>query len=76
LGFLYFEPQSFMIGIRHTLLPYVSENSFPSDHGILIWALGMGLIATGTAQRCGALACLYGAGVAWVVRPSWTSRLT
>ena len=65
LGLLYFEPRPFMIGVGNTLLPHVPENSFPSDHATLISALGIGLIATGTARRWGALVCLYGAGVAW-----------
>ncbi len=65
LGLLYFEPRPFMMEIGHTFLPHVPENSFPSDHATLVWTLGLGLIATGTAQRWGALVCLYGAGVAW-----------
>ena len=65
LGFLYFEPRPFMIGIGHTLLQHVPENSFPSDHATLVWTLGIGLIVTGAAPRWGAVICLYGVGVAW-----------
>lgn len=65
VGWLYFEPRPFMIGIGHTLLRHAPDNSFPSDHATFVWALGMGLIMAGTARRWGALVCLYGVGVAW-----------
>jgi undecaprenyl-diphosphatase len=65
LGFLYFEPRPFMIGLGHTLLPHVPENSFPSDHATSIETLGVGLIMTGTARRWGTVVCLYGVSVAW-----------
>lgn len=65
LGFLYFEPRPFMIGLGRTLLSHVPENSFPSDHATFIWTLGVGLIMTGVARRWGMVVCLYGAGVAW-----------
>lgn len=41
LGLLYFEPRPFMIGLGHTLLAHVSDNSFPSDHATFIWTLGV-----------------------------------
>jgi len=65
LGFAYFEPRPFMIGIGHTLLQHPSDNSFPSDHVTFIWAMGFGLISTRSARGYGVVTCLYGMGVAW-----------
>ncbi len=65
VGLLYFEPRPFMIGLGHTLIPHVPDNSFPSDHATFVWTVGAGLIATGAGRRCGVAICLYGLTVAW-----------
>ena len=65
LGALYFEPRPFMIGLGHSWLAHLPDNSFPSDHATFVWALGAGLLATGPARRWGTAVCLYGAVVAW-----------
>jgi len=65
LGFVYFEPRPFMIGLGHTLLVHLPDNSFPSDHATFVWGLGLGLLSTKAAQKLGAAVCLYGVAVAW-----------
>jgi undecaprenyl-diphosphatase len=65
LGLFWFEPRPFMIGLGHTLLAHVPENSFPSDHATLVWALGAGLIATGASMSGGAIITSIGLMIAW-----------
>lgn len=65
LGLLWFEPRPFMIGLGHTLLAHVPENSFPSDHATLVWALGAGLIATDASVAAGLAVAGIGMAVAW-----------
>ncbi len=76
LGLLYFEPRPLIIGLGHTLLSHVPDNSFPSDHATFIWTLGVGLVASGAARRWGAAVCLYGMSVAWSRVLAFTSRST
>ncbi len=65
LGLLWFEPRPFMIGLGHTLVFHVRDNSFPSDHATFLWSLGFGLIVTGAARGWGVLVCLCGLLIAW-----------
>lgn len=65
LGFIWYEPRPFMIGLGHTLAFHVVENSFPSDHATFLWSLGWALIAAGAAQRWGVMVCFAGLLVAW-----------
>ncbi len=65
-GLLWFEPRPFMIGLGHTLVSHVPENSFPSDHATFILTAGFGLIAARAAPTWGKLVAISGALVAWV----------
>lgn len=65
LGVLYNEPRPFVIGLGHTLIHHAANNAFPSDHATLVWALALGLVATGAARRWGWALAIYGLGVAW-----------
>lgn len=65
LGFLWFEPRPFMIGLGHTLMSHAPDNSFPSDHATFMWSLGLGLVATRASRRAGWLVAIFGAAVAW-----------
>jgi len=65
LGLFWFEPRPFMIGLGHTLLAHVPENSFPSDHATLVWTLGAGLIATGATAPGGIVVTAIGLTIAW-----------
>lgn len=65
LGALWYEPRPFMIGLGHSLVHHVADNSFPSDHGTVLWALGFGLILTGASSVSGVLMVTVGFLVAW-----------
>jgi undecaprenyl-diphosphatase len=65
LGFLWFEPRPFMVGLGHTLMSHAPDNSFPSDHATFMWSLGLGLIATRASRRAGWLVVISGVAVAW-----------
>jgi undecaprenyl-diphosphatase len=65
LGLFWFEPRPFMIGLGHTLLAHVPENSFPSDHATLVWTLGAGLIMTGATAPGGIVVTAIGLTIAW-----------
>lgn len=65
LGMIYVEPRPFVIGLGHTLIHHAADNAFPSDHATLVWALALGLVATGAAPRWGWALAVYGLGVAW-----------
>jgi undecaprenyl-diphosphatase len=65
LGFLWFEPRPFMLGLGHTLMSHAPDNSFPSDHATFMGSLGLGLMATRAARRTGWLVTISGVAVAW-----------
>ena len=65
LGLMWYEPRPFMIGLGHSLLAHVPENSFPSDHATLVWALGAGLVATGASLPAGIIVGGIGLAIAW-----------
>lgn len=65
VGLLWYEPRPFMIGLGHTLLAHVPENSFPSDHTTFFLTTGLALIATRGAPGFGKLVALLGVLVAW-----------
>lgn len=65
LGLLWYEPRPFMAGVGHTLLAHVPENSFPSDHATLVWALSAGLIVSGASVPAGIVVGAMGAMIAW-----------
>jgi undecaprenyl-diphosphatase len=45
LGMLWYEPRPFMIGLGHSFMSHQVENSFPSDHGSVMWSMAFGLLA-------------------------------
>ena len=61
----WYENRPFAAGVGHTLLAHVADNSFPSDHATLAFALGFGLIATGAAPVWGVACCAMGLAVGW-----------
>ena len=65
LGLVWFEPRPFMIGVGHTLMAHVPDNSFPSDHVTFLWAIGFAMISTGAYRRWGLAITAAGAIVAW-----------
>jgi undecaprenyl-diphosphatase len=49
IGFAWYHPRPFVLGIGHTYLAHAADSSFPSDHAALMWAVGAMLFArTGT----------------------------
>jgi undecaprenyl-diphosphatase len=64
-GWLWYEQRPFMIGLGHTFVAHVPENSFPSDHTTLILTVGFGLLAARTAPAWGKLIIVLGVFVAW-----------
>ncbi len=61
---VYDHPRPFAIGLGQVLIPHAADASFPSDHGTLLFALGVSLLISG--QRLWAAGFLaFGLGVAW-----------
>lgn len=61
---LWYHPRPFAIGLGHQLIAHATDASFPSDHGTLIFALAISLLAAKKmAWGAGFLALAF--GVAW-----------
>lgn len=65
IGELWFHPRPFMLGVGHTLMFHVPENSFPSDHATFLWSVGFALIALGSWRPWGWCLVIVGLLVAW-----------
>lgn len=65
IGLVWYQPRPFEIGVGHTLIPHVQDNSFPSDHLTLIWAIAFSLLLHQPSRRAGWALALLGAPVAW-----------
>jgi undecaprenyl-diphosphatase len=46
IGFLYFHPRPYMVGLCIPLIPHAPETSFPSDHGTLLFTASVYLIGS------------------------------
>ena len=65
IGFFYFHPRPFMVGLGHQLVSHLANNSFPSDHGTFMWSLGLSLLFLRRLRIWGAVIVVAGFGVAW-----------
>jgi undecaprenyl-diphosphatase len=65
IGFFYFHPRPFMIGLGHQYLPHPPDNSFPSDHATFMWSLGFALLALGALRLWAVLLVAGGLAIAW-----------
>jgi undecaprenyl-diphosphatase len=65
VGLFWYEPRPFMIGLGHTLMAHVPENSFPSDHTTFILTVGFALVVTRAARTWGTVVTVLGVLVAW-----------
>ena len=65
IGFIWFEPRPFVVGIGRTLVTHAPDSSFPSDHATVLWALGWTLVATMALRGWGWLFVVVGFPVAW-----------
>ncbi len=61
---VWYHPRPFEIGLGHQLIAHATDSSFPSDHGTLMFALAISLLAARqTSWGVGFLALAF--GVAW-----------
>lgn len=65
IGWLHYRPRPFEVDLGRNLMHHVPENSFPSDHATLMFALAFALAAAAVTRRIGILALLLAAAVAW-----------
>ena len=65
IGWLYYRPRPFVLGIGHTLVSHAAEAGFPSDHMTLLWTLGLGLVATAAPRSAGWAIVAIGLPTAW-----------
>lgn len=65
VGLAWFHPRPFMEGVGHTFLAHAPENSFPSDHGAVMFAIALGLLSQAAARKAGWLMLVLAVVVAW-----------
>ncbi len=65
IGFLHYRPRPFESGLGLNLMQHLPENSFPSDHATLMFALGFALLASTSTRRVGIATLLLAAAVSW-----------
>lgn len=64
IGSLWPHPRPFMIGLGHALLSHKPEASFPSDHALFFFTLGISFVRS-ALQRTGYLIIVLGTLVGW-----------
>lgn len=64
IGALSYRPRPFESGLGLNLMQHVPENSFPSDHATLVFAIGVTLLLS-PWRRAGLALLLLGVGVGW-----------
>jgi len=65
IGVFWYHPRPFELGIGHTLVRHVPETSFPSDHGVVFFAIGLALLWITGTRRWGVGVIAAGMVVAW-----------
>jgi len=65
IGLVWYHPRPFEAGIGQTLVAHVQDNSFPSDHLTLIWAVAFSLLMHEQPRLAGWALALMGLPVAW-----------
>ena len=65
IGFLYFHPRPYMVGLCISLIPHAPETSFPSDHGTLLFAASVYLIVSKGCRIQGLVLFLVAFIAAW-----------
>ena len=70
-GMLLFHPRPFMIPLGHTWINHPADNSFPSDHGTVMFSAAFALLSL--RSRRGALSAAGGAACCLVADLSWGS---
>jgi len=65
IGLFWYHPRPFEMGVGQTLMPHVIESSFPSDHGVIFFSIGLALWWVSATRRWGVLITALGMLVAW-----------
>jgi len=65
IGQLWYHPRPFEMGIGQLLLKHAPNTSFPSDHGLVFFSIGLALLWLTSTRRLGAIITLTGVIVAW-----------
>lgn len=63
IGVLAYRPRPFELGLGRNLLHHLAENSFPSDHATLMFALAASFLLAG--RRIGLVLLVLAAAVGW-----------
>jgi undecaprenyl-diphosphatase len=61
----WFLPRPFAVGIGHTYLHHVADNSFPSDHVTFMWAVGLSFLIQAGMRLSGVIILLLSISVGW-----------
>ena len=64
IGWLYPHPRPFAIGLGHQLVAHTADASFPSDHGLVFFSIGLSLYAF-SVRSWGLAITLLGVLVGW-----------
>jgi undecaprenyl-diphosphatase len=64
MGAVSYHPRPFEVGLGLNLMHHVPENSFPSDHATLMFALAVALVMS-PLRRFGLVLAVLGIGVGW-----------
>lgn len=64
IGAIAYRPRPFEVGLGLNLMNHVPENSFPSDHATLVFALAFSLLMS-PLRRLGLALAVLGVGVGW-----------
>ena len=65
IGWFHYRPRPFEAGLGANLLNHLPENSFPSDHATLMFALAFSLMAAATLRKAGAILLGLALAVSW-----------
>lgn len=65
IGWLWYHPRPFEMGIGHTFISHVQDSSFPSDHLTFIWAFAFSQLLHRKTSFAGWTFALLGLPVAW-----------
>ncbi len=65
IGFIWYTPRPFVIGIGHTYLAHAPSSSFPSDHETFIWAVGLCIVFQAGLRGMGVLLLILALCVGW-----------
>jgi len=65
IGLFWYHPRPFEMGVGNTLVSHVVESSFPSDHAVMFFSIGLAFLLAKATRRWGLLITLFGSVVAW-----------